>query len=89
MDIYLRILNNKLWNSQQAETQYQGEGSSHELAALLLTEAIQHSLFSSSLPLYVLYLDARSAYDRVVPEFLVRNLFQSGTSGQSLLYINE
>ena len=89
LDIYIRILNNKLWNSQQADTQYQGEGSSHELAALLLTEAIQYSLFSSSQPLYVLYLDARSAYDRVVPEFLIRNLFQSGTSDQSLLYINE
>ena len=79
------MLNIEMWNSQQAETQYQGEGSSHELAALLLTEAIQYSLFTASLPLYVLYLDARSAYDRVKREFLVRNLFQSGTSGQSLL----
>ena len=88
-DTYLRILNIDKWKSLQAETQYQGEGSSHELAALLLTEVIQFSLFSSLLPLYALYLDARSAFDRVVREFLVRNLFQSGTTGHFLLYINE
>ena len=88
-DTYLRILIIDQWKSIQADTQYQGEGSSHELAALLLTEVIQFSLFTSLLPLYALYLDARSAFDRVVREFLVRNLFQSGTAGQFLLYINE
>ena len=44
LDLYIRDLNLPAWNDDQAETQFQGEGSSHELAALLLTETIQHSL---------------------------------------------
>ena len=54
LDLYVRELSVDGWNEEQAETQFQGEGSSHELAALLLTETIQHSLkmcpISPSLP---------------------------------------
>ena len=82
LDTYLR-------QHQEADTQFQGEGSSHELAALLLTETIQHSLHTLGEPLYVLYLDARSAFDRVVIELLVRNLYLSGTRGHQLLFIKE
>ena len=78
-----------MWKHQEADTQFQGEGSSHELAALLLTETIQHSLHTLVQPLYVLYLDARSAFDRVVIELLVRNLYFSGTGGHQLLFIKE
>ena len=67
----------------------QGEGSSHELAAVLLTEAIQHSLFTLKKPLYVLYLDAQSAFDAVHQELLIRKLYHStNTAGHSLLYLN-
>ena len=89
LDTYTRHLNLDKWNSQQASTQFQGQGSSHELASLLLTEVIQHSVHSSNKPVYILYLDAKSAYDRVVREILVRNLSLSGTNGQSLLFIDE
>ena len=89
MDSYVRLLNIKKWNSVKAPTQFQGEGSSHELAALLLTETIQYSLHVSKKPLYALYLDVRSAYDRMVRQLLIRNLFISGTDGQELVYINE
>ena len=75
-------------NADQSEVQFLGEGSSHELAALLLTEAIQYSLFSSKQPLFALYLDAKSAFDSVLREFLVSSLYQCGTNGHSLLYIN-
>ena len=37
LDMYIRDLHLEKWQSQQAPTQYQGEGSSHELAALLVT----------------------------------------------------
>ena len=40
LDLYIRDLNIINWNQVQAETQFQGEGSSHELAAVLLTESI-------------------------------------------------
>ena len=52
LDIYIRELSVGSWNNHQAETQFQGEGSSHELAALLLTETIQHSLNTSKLPVF-------------------------------------
>ena len=63
------------WNLDQAETQFQGMGSSHELAAVLLTECLQFSHYSLKKPTYVLYLDAKSAFDVVRKEPLLRNLF--------------
>ena len=88
MDLYVRGLNLDAWNADQSEVQFQGEGSSHELAALLLTETIQHSLYVLHEPIFLLYLDAMSAYDVVLKEFLVKNLYHCGTDNQSLLFIN-
>ena len=89
LDLYVRELSLDDWNRQQAETQYQGQGMSHELAALLLTETVQHSLNVSKLPVFALFLDAKSAFDRVRKEILVRNLFAAGTSGHPLLYMDK
>ena len=88
LDMYIHDLHIAKWNEEQAETQYQGEGSNHDLAALLITEAIQHSLLYSKESIYLLFLDARSAFDTVVPKFLIRNLYFAGLSGDSLLYID-
>ena len=88
LDLYIRDLHITHWNRNQAPCQFQGEGSSHELAAVLLTECIQHSLHHLSLPLYVLYLDAKSAFDVVQKELLIKNLYFSGTTGSSLIYLN-
>ena len=44
IDTYLGDLSKETWKSCQAPTQYQGEGMSHELAALLLTCSVQNSL---------------------------------------------
>ena len=88
LDIYVKELNLDGWNEDQSDVQFQGEGSSHELAALLLTETIQHSLFTLKKPVYVLYLDAESAFDVVLRELLVRRVFHANTTDQSLLYIN-
>ena len=75
------------WNKAQAEIQFYGEESSHELAALLLTECNQHSLYTLKEPLFVLYLDAKSAFDVVLRELLIKNLFNLNEKGdQSLLY---
>ena len=67
LDIYIRDLHKEKWNRQQADTQYQGEGSVHELAALLVTEVIQHSVNTLREPAYMLFLDAMSAFDTVAP----------------------
>ena len=89
LDTYIRQLNIQKWSSHQADTQFQGQGSSHDLASLLLTEVIQHSIYTSNEPVYALYLDAKSAFDLVLREILIRNLFLCGTSGEELIYINE
>ena len=87
LDIYVRDLSIDKWNEKQAVTQYQGEGSSHELASLLVTEAIQHSKFKSKKPVFLLLLDAKSAFDAVIVPYLVRNLYMSGMEGHSVLYM--
>ena len=55
LDLHIRDLHIKEWNSDQADTQFQGEGSSHELAALLLSECIEFSKSTLNIPVYVLY----------------------------------
>ena len=88
LDIYIRDLYVEQWNSDQSEVQFQGEGSSHELAGVLLTECIQYSTITLRRPLFVLYLDARSAFDAVQKELLIRNLYHVQNQDQSILYLN-
>ena len=88
LDIYIRQLHEDKWKSCQASTQYQGEDSCHELASLLVPELVQHSLHTLREPAYFLFLDAKSAFDRVLPELLVRNLYQAGMDGISTILVN-
>jgi hypothetical protein len=76
------------WAAAQAATQYQGEGSSHDLAALLLSETINCSIFINKNPIYVLLLDALSAFDNVVRQCAIRSAFLAGSRGQGLLYLD-
>ena len=62
LDTYVRELSIDEWNACQADTQYQGEGSSHELAALLLTETIKFSLNTLKKTVFALFLYTKSAY---------------------------
>ena len=89
LDTYIGDLYSSKWNSQTAETQYQQEGSSHDLAALTLTETIQHSLFSLSRPVFVVFLDAKNAFDKVVREILINRLYDCGISDHGLLLIDQ
>ena len=88
LDLYVRDLHKHKWSACQADTQYQGEDSCHELAALLVTELIQSSIHDLKKPAYLLFLDAKSAFDRVLPELLVRNLYKAGIVGNSTVFIN-
>ena len=65
-----------------------GSGMSHELACLLLTETLQHSLYVKNLPVFAIFLDAKSAFDRVLRKILVRNLFLAGTDDHRLVYLD-
>ena len=51
LDLNIRDIHINSWNKNQAETQFQGEGSSHKLAAVILTETIEHSLFTPKEPI--------------------------------------
>ena len=76
------------WESVQASTQFQGKNSSHELAALCITEAANHSLFINKQPMFLLLLDAESAFDRVMVQQAIRCAFNAGTKDQGLIYLN-
>ena len=89
LDIYVNELSIHDWNEVKAAPQFQGQGMSHELASLLLTEVLQFTSKVTKVPVYALFLDARSAFDRVIKEILIRNLFIAGTNDQRLIYINE
>ena len=78
-DIYLGSLSKEDWSKCQAPTEFQGSGMSHELASLCLTSAILDSARLSE-PLFVLLLDAKSAFDLVIREILVRRLFLDSSS---------
>ena len=61
---------------------------SHEHAGILLTEAINYTVTVSKLPVFCLYLDAKSAFDRALRQILTRRMFLDGTAGESLLYFD-
>ena len=53
IDSYTSDLYSPTWSQQTAETQFQQKASSHDLAALTLTETITHSVKSLFRPVYV------------------------------------
>ena len=87
-DVYVGRLYNPGWSACQAETQFQGEGSSHELSALLLTETIQHSIYVNKKPVFALMLDAKSAFDKIVRQCAIRSAYLAGSQDQGLLYLD-
>ena len=87
-DTYIRSLSVEDWHNARADVQFLGPGMRHEMGALLLSEVIQHSININNKPVYALFLDARSAFDRTIREILVRKLFLLGTTGDRLLYFD-
>ena len=87
LDKYVGSLYKTGWMECQAETQFQGPGSSHELAALLLSECIQHSLAIKK-PLFVILLDAKSAFDKIIPEIVIKKAFLAGSQDQGLIFLD-
>ena len=88
LDTYMVELYNTGWSAAQAPTQFQGDNSSHDLAALCVTEAVQQGLHINKEPVYLLLLDAQSAYDRVVIENAVRCAYEAGTQDEGRLFID-
>ena len=65
------------------------DGSSHELCALALTEAITHSTINLKLPIVHVYLDKEAAFDSTLKEHIVSAAFSTSnhTPSQSILYL--
>ena len=58
------------------------------MASLLLTEVIQHSLHAVNQPVYILALDAQSAFDRCLRQILICELYRAGVTDAALPLIN-
>ena len=54
----------------------------------LLTECISYSRHTLEQPTFVLYLDAKSAFDNVLKELLIKNLYNVQEPDQSLIIVN-
>ena len=87
-DFYLRDLYHDCWDDCQAPTQYQGSGSSHELASLLVTEVLQYSLHVTNKPVFLLFLDAESAFDRCLRQILSGELYRAGVSHSAIKFMD-
>ena len=88
LDSYMVELYDSGWSAVQAPTQFQGSNSSHDLAALCITEATIQGLYTSKMPVYLLLLDAQSAFDLVVIEHAIRCAYLAGTQDEGLLYLD-
>ena len=58
------------------------------MAALLVTEVIQFSLYVAKKPVFLLALDAQSAFDRCLRQVLSSNLYKAGVTGTALTFID-
>ena len=63
--------------------------SSHDMASVCITEAVDCSLRVNKEPCFVLFLDAKSAFDRVLIQHVSRCLYFAGTEGEGLKYIEQ
>ena len=88
LDLYMVELYDTGWSAAQATTQFQGSNSSHDLAALALTEATLQGQLCCKKPVYVLLLDALSAFDLVVIEHAIRSAYLAGTQDEGLVYLD-
>ena len=72
-----------------APTQFMTKGSSHELAALFLTETICYATLTLGIALWVLLLDKQSAFNSVLKEHILNEAYVAAGhhADQSLLYM--
>ena len=89
LDLYVADLHSDNWMSASAPTQFMTRGSSHELAALLLTEVICYATLTLGIALWVLLLDKQSAFDSVLKEHIISEAYSAAGhhADQSLLYM--
>ena len=89
LDLYVADLHRDNWVLASAPTQFMTRGSSHELAALFLTETICYATLTLGIALWVLLLDKKSAFDSVLKEHILSEAYTAAAykADQSLLYM--
>ena len=89
LDLYVADLHQHNWKSASAPNQFMKKGSSHELAALLLTEAVCYATLTLGFTLWVLFLDKQAAFDMVLKENVITGAYAAAghRADQSLLYM--
>ena len=80
------------WNSARSNAQFIAKGSSHELAALLITEVTRYSTICLKKPTWCLYINKFSAYDVVLKESVIPAALRASggpkNANQILVYLS-
>ena len=89
LDLHIANLHQENWSSSAAPNQFMKKGSSHELAALLLTEAVCYATLTLGITFWVLFLDKQAAFDMVLKEHVITGAYAAAghRADQSLLYL--
>ena len=89
LDLYVSDMHSRNWAEAAAPTQFMRRGSSHELAALLLTEAIVYATVTLGITLWILFLDKQAAFDSVLKEHVIAGAYSASghRADASLLYL--
>ena len=82
-------LHRRNWSDASAPTQFMAPGSSHELAALLLTGTILYATATLGINLWVLLLDKKAAFDSILKEHVMCAAFSAAhhKGDHSLLFL--
>ena len=88
LDAYIGSIYAPQRDSSQIDVKFQGSNSSHDLAALQVTELIAFSNRVLNRPLYALFLDAKSCFDRVLRQSVIRSAYSIDTTGNVLNIFN-
>ena len=89
LDLRVADLQRNNWSAASAPTKFMAPGSSHELAALLLTESILYATATLNIPLWVLLLDKKAAFDSILKEPVMSAAFSAANhqGDHSVLYM--
>ena len=71
LDMWILKTREEKWASEKADTQFLTKGSSHDLACILLTDCIRYATKTLKQPLYCLFLDKMSAFDKILKEQII------------------
>ena len=88
MDLHVYNIHKQEWDDVAAPSQYMKDGSSHEVCALALTEALLHSSHNLKLHVVHTYLDTKAAFDSSLKENMVQEVCNAAgkVPSQSILY---